>query len=301
VINIIAGFDFFGLEDGAICGSVFSFPSYNKIELSNSVVDNVYVTNDLTVTNTTTKPTQWGYYDVLNCEFEENLEGGSVEFNNSIIDHIQIQRRLASDLLWEVLATIDYISGTSELFNLTDIFIQNNAIYQYAMVPVSNGILGNQVLDPNIDITIDFDSTFLTDSTYNYQFLHDGKFDSITSNTATAILEPLDSQYPIVITNSLNYRSGRFSATLVSTYSINGTVNINQEYQLRQIILAFLNNKQPKLIRSLFGDNLLIMITDKPQITFLDGNIGIASVSFGFTEIGDGTDLTTLTLNGLVI
>jgi len=174
------------------------------------------------------------------------------------------------------------------------------------MVPVSNEILGNQVVtSPDLNVTALFDNNFLTDSSNNYQLIYDSKFDSLVNNVNTTIFEPLDSQYPIVVTNNLNYRSSRLSVTLVSDTSINNNisglpVSINQEYQLRQRIMSFINNRQPKLIRNMFGDNILIMITDKPQITYLDGNIGIASISFSFVEIG-GSDLTTLSLNGLVI
>lgn len=301
---MLIGYDMFGFEDGLIFHTSIALSSFNKVELSNSIVDNIYITKDLSITTTTIKPEQWGYNDVLNCPFENNsLEGGSVSFNGSIIDSLLLQRRLASDLLWETVKIIQYESGTSVLFNLTDNFVQNGETYQYAIIPVSNGILGNQIIaypDPNVIVS--FDSNFLTDSTNNYQLKYDNRFDSFTSNVNTTIFEPLDSQYPIVVTNSMNYRGSRLTVTLISdtTLTSNTGVSINQEYQLRQRIASFINNRQPKLLRSMFGDNMLIMVTDKPRITFLDGNIGIASISFSFVEIGN-SDVSTLALNGLVI
>jgi len=298
---MLVGFSFFGLDEGVIFGNAMVFSSFDRVEISNSIVDDIYITTDLTTINDTTKPTQWGYFDVLNCDFESSLEGGSVAFNGSLITKIIIQRRLASDLLWENLKTIDYISGTSVLYSLIDTFIQNDITYQYALVPISNDILGNQVTSPDPNVTAVFDGNYLTDSSNNYQLLYDSKFDSFTNNVNTSIIEPLDSQYPIVVTSDLNYRSSRLSATLVSDVSFNSDkVSINQEYKLRQRILSFINNRQPKLIRNMFGDNVLIMVTDKPEITYLDGNIGIASISFSFVEIGD-TKVSTLAINGLVI
>ena len=299
---MLIGYDMFGFEDGLIFNTSIVLPSFNKVELSNAIVDDIYITKDLSTTNTTTKPEQWGYFDVLNCDFELSLEGGSVSFNETIIDSLLIQRRLASDLLWETLKIITYESGTSLLFSLTDNFVQNDVTYQYAMIPVSNDILGNQITSPNPNVIASFDGNYLTDSNYNYKLLYDSKFDAFSYNTNSAILEPLDSQYPIVVTNAMNYRGSRLTVTLISDTTLTGNtgVSINQEYQLRQRIASFINNRQPKLLRSMFGDNMLIMVTDKPQITFLDGNIGIASISFSFVEIGN-SDVSTLVLNGLVI
>jgi len=299
---MLIGYDMFGLGDGLIFSTSISLPSFNKVELSNAIVDEVYVTKDLTTTTSIAKPTQWGYYDALDSKFENNLEGGSVAFGNSIIDSLLIQRRLASDLLWETLKTITYDSGTSLLFSLTDNFVQNDITYQYAMIPVSNGILGNQITSPNPNVVSVFEGNYLTDSNYNYKLLYDSKFDAFSYNTNSAILEPLDAQFPIVVTNSMNYRGSRLTVTLISdtTLTSNTGVSINQEYQLRQRIASFINNRQPKLLRTMFSDNLLIMVTDKPQITFLDGNIGIAQISFSFVEIGN-SDVSTLALNGLVV
>ena len=302
---MIVGFSFLGLDDGLIFGISVVLPSFNKVELSNGVIDNIYITKDLTTTTSTTKPTQWEYYDVLNSEFELSLEGGSVDFNGSIIDHLLIQRRLASDLLWKTIKTITYTSGTSLLFSLIDTFVQQDMTYQYALIPVSNQILGNQVVSPDPNVTASFDSNFLTDSTNNYKLKYDNKFDAFPYNQSTTVIEPLDSQFPIVITNSLNYRSSRLSALLISDASISNNISglspsINQEYQLRKQIIAFLSNKQPKLLRTMLGDNILIMIVDKPEITFRDDNSGLASISFSFVEIGN-SDLETLALNGLVI
>lgn len=296
---MLLGVDICGMNQGAIFDTTNFLGSYYSLQLENALIDDVYVSQDTTISSTPTKPTTWQSLDVLNADFNLSLEGGSISGNGQNITSVVLQNRNTNGLTWNTVATIPYVSGSSILFQYTDNYVQNGAQYQYQLIPYINSVQG--IIAPNsVYITASYDSTFITDKNNNYILMYDLKPGSIIYNQNSKIFEPLDSTYPIVQYGSLDYRSvDNISATLLSADTLNSSTGIviNSEVTLRQNLVAFLTNKQAKLLRSRQGDFMLVTLVNKPTISFATSQ-PIASVSFSMVEVG-GTDSATLMKFGL--
>ena len=295
---MLLGIDICGMYDGAIFNTTNFLGSYYSVQLENALVDDIYVTLNTAVSTTTVKPTSWASQDILNADFQNTLEGGSISGNGQYITSVAIQNRNTNGLIWDTVTTIPYVQGTSILFQYSDKYVQNGENYEYTLVPYINSVQG--IVAPNsVYITANFDATFLTDKNNNYMLMYDIKQGDITYNQNSKIFEPLDAQYPIIQYGSLNYRTGKISATLLSDTSLNSSTGfvINSEVVLRQNLIAFLTNRQAKLLRNRFGENILVTIVNKPSISFATSQ-PIATVNFEFIELNN-INSSTLSQYGL--
>ena len=196
---------------------------------------------------------------------------------------------------------IEYDPSERLLYEIIDKNIQNDFEYQYSLLPMAGDVLGNRVISD--EITADFEGIFLSDKNNNYKLMYNIETNAIQHNVANAILEPLNSQYPIIIDGNLDYRSGGVKALFVSTDTANrhdGKVSIKAEKLGRERLMKFLKNRKPKVLRQSNGETMLIRIVDKPQEEHMNNVNGIAYVSFSFVEIGS-MDSETLKANDILI
>jgi len=295
---VLLGIDICGMYDGAIFNTTNFLGSYYSVQLENALVDDIYVTVNTAVSTTTVKPTSWSSQDILNADFQNTLEGGSISGNGQYITSVVIQNRDANGLIWNTVTNIPYVQGTNVLFQYNDKYVQNGESYEYTLTPYINSVQGI-VAPVGVYITANFDATFLTDKNNNYMLMYDIKQGDITYNQNSKIFEPLDAQYPIIQYGSLNYRTGKISATLLSDTSLNSSTGfvINSEVVLRQNLIAFLTNRQAKLLRNRFGENILVTIVNKPSISFATSQ-PIATVNFEFIELNN-INSSTLSQYGL--
>ncbi len=299
---MIIGIDLFGykLHGNAFLTDVYH-PNYNKIELMNMVLDEIYIDEDVDIDNRTEKPDGWNYRTVLDAKLQGNLEGGSVQAGGVQIEQIRFQKRRSDELYWEDVGVIAYRPNEQLLYEVIDKFIQNDFTYQYSLVPYTANVMGNRVVSG--EITAYFEGVFLSDKNNNYRLLYDIETDDIEHNIASAILQPLNSKYPIVSYGETNYRSSGITATFLSAETVNrdnGTVSVKMEKLGRQKLMDFLTNQKPKALRHQNGEIILMNIIGNPR-EIPDNKInGKMSVSFNFVEVGS-TDSETLKQNDMLI
>ena len=298
---MILGYSMFHGKDNLVYKTNVYHPSYNKLELKNMTVDEIYIDEDITIPYTIDKPDGWNYRTVIDSKFNNSLEGGSVQANNFQIEKVRFQRRLTDEVEWQDVGEIEYKPDDQLLYEVIDKNIQNDFEYQYSILPITATVLGNRVVSDGI--VSEFEGIFLSDKNNNYRLLYNIETDSMQHNISTAILEPLNSQYPIVIDGNLDYRSGGIKALFVSTETANrndGKVTIRAEKLGRDRLMKFLKNRKPKVLRQPNGETMLVRVVDKPQEEYMNNITGIASVSFKFVEIG-GMDSETLKANDILI
>lgn len=298
---MILGYSMFHGKDNLVYKTNVYHPSYNKIELKNMIVDEIYIDEDITIPYTTDKSDGWNYRTVIDSKFNNSLEGGSIQANNFQIEKIRFQRRLADEVVWQDVGEIEYKPDDQVLYEVIDKNIQNDFEYQYSILPITATVLGSRVVSD--EIVSEFEGIFLSDKNNNYRLFYNIETDSMQHNISTAILETLNSQYPIVIDGNLDYRSGGIKALFVSTETANrndGKITIRAEKLGRDRLMKFLKNRKPKILRQPNGETMLVRIVDKPQEEYMNNITGIASVSFRFVEIG-GMDSETLKSNGMLI
>jgi len=298
---MIIGYNFFGEENNLIYKTEVYHPSYNKIELKNLTLDELFVDEDITIPCIVDKPDGWNYRTVLDAKFQNSLEGGSIQANNFQIEKIRFQRREVDDVEWHDVGEIEYKPNERLLYEMIDKNIQNNFEYQYSLLPITATVLGNRVTSD--EIIADFEGVFLSDKNNNYKLIYNIETDALQHNTSNAILEPLNAQYPIVIDGNLDYKSGSIKALFVSTDTANrhdGKVSIKSEKLKRDKLMKFLKNKKPKVLRQDNGETMLIRIVGKPEEEYVDNITGIAYISFKFVEVG-GMDSETLKANNMLV
>lgn len=295
------GFSIFGNKKDAVYKTTIPHNDYSRVELSNSVLDRLFIDEDITIPVDTNAPDGWGYRTVMHANFDKNIEGGSVQANNYSIDKIIFQRREVDEVDWQDIGAVEYNPNEQLLYEVIDKNIQNDFTYQYALQPVTSTVVGNRVVSD--EVTADFEGVFLSDKDSNYKLLYNIELDSISHNVANSIITPLNSKYPIVVDGGLDYRSGGLQSLFVTANTLDGDkqqVDIKAEKLSRDRLLRFLKNQKPKILRQSDGETMLIRVTNVPETTHVKGSKGLATVSFNYVEIGDMNE-ETLRANDMLI
>jgi len=295
---MLIGIDAF---DSSCFQTIVAFPSFYRIELSNSVVDEIYIDEDTEITDSIIKPVAWGFQTILDAPFsDDSLEGGSISSGNGlVIDHILFQKRKADELYWSNVSQIIY-DGTSTFYEAIDKYVACDFDYEYSLLPMVNGVQGNRVTSPTI--TALFDGVFLSDKDNNYSLIFDVEYGSREHVTQSTELMPLNAQYPTIVFGNSDYVKFDIKSTSVSdtTYNSGGKIDIKQEKLTRNKLLNFLKNKKPKIYRDGNGNIFLVSLLSNPTEEHQSGINGIAKVSFVLVEIGNYEDNDTLINAGLL-
>ena len=286
------GLDFYGLgESGTTFQTNIASSKYIGFGIRNCIVDEIYMDENINFEFSTTKPTEWNYSTILDAKFKGTLEAGNISGQGYSIQSIKIQKRKIDETKWIDVAVLPYNSSFED-YSIIDNYVANDESYIYALIPITSTVLGERVLSNQVDV--EFEGMFLSDKTHNYHLLYDVSVPNITHNTVSNVFELPASKYPIITTSQIDYVSFPVEATVVTEGSSYGQIDIKAEKRARENLMNFIKNRKPKVYRDDLGEIRLIMVTDKPQITPLDGARGIAKVSFSATEIGDINDSETL-------
>mgnify|MGYP001152849902 CR=1 FL=1 len=288
------GYDFLNLSNGAVFEDQIPITGITKIELFQGLIDDIYIDEDIAYPVTITKPSTWQYSTVLHAEFNETMEAGSVAAGGYTIDKIKLQKRQWNELEWSEVGELIYNPDDKLLYELYDTNVANDFVYQYSLIPMAAGVIGNRVT--STEITADFEGVFISDKDNNYHLLYDATVGDMAHFTPSAKLEPLGSKYPIVIYSNTDYTEWDVEATFISAHTIaeqqNRQVNIRMEQADRQQLLAFLKNKKPKIYRDIHGNLKLVTVINNPVESFKPEAEGIATLSLTLVEIGATDDET---------
>lgn len=298
---MIIGFNAFGEEDNLAFNNRLCHTDYSKLEITDGMIDHIYIDENITIPYSIEKPTNWMYQSVLLARFQNNLEGGSVEADNIQIEKIRFQRRQWDELEWQDVAEIDYVPNEKLLYEAIDKYVANDFVYQYSIVPMTSTILGNRVVSD--EITAKFEGVFISDKDSNYELLYDVELSDIESNTSNAIFEPQNARYPIVVHGNLDYASFDITSTFISAETVNSggnNIDIRMERLGRDRLLKFMKNGRPKIYRDHHGNLKLVSVVGNPKETPYNEIGGIAKLSFSLVEIGD-MDSETLRANNLLV
>ena len=129
-----------------------------SVKLQNGIYDELYMTKDMTKTYSTVIPTEWDFNTILHALFAGNLNCGNVDFAASQVSNVLIKRRKVGDFNWLTLANFEIENSDSFNFEFYDRFVRAKTEYEYAIVPVLNGIEGNLNINT---IKAEFEGLFL--------------------------------------------------------------------------------------------------------------------------------------------
>ena len=138
---------FFGSFLSADVMSVISTPTdidnINKIELSNGIYDELFVTNDVESELAETIQQEWDFNTILHATFDGNALAGNINWAIDTISDIAIKRRKVGEFDWITLETKEVNSFDDFSIVGIDKTAAPNFEYEYVVIPILNGIEGN--------------------------------------------------------------------------------------------------------------------------------------------------------------
>jgi hypothetical protein len=290
VVCLFLGLDFYG--DNIAYNTEIVISNIYNIQLMKSIVDEIKI--DDTIANyTNSAKEEWSYDTVLLGDFkDQSLEAGNIDNKGVAVEYIRFKKRRKSTLEWMNVADINY-NRLEQLYSYVDRFVQSTEEYEYAIVPLTSNIEGEE---STIEVYCEYDGLWLVDRSQGVKFFYNLEYSEIENVTKVGLFEPLQSKYPYTQTNATDYHSGSVSATIISDSTLSGDtngrqINIRQERLLRESIFAFLKNRKPKILKDGNGRYYLVMILGSPrELPNEDVAGAIANIEFEWIEIGDANN-----------
>jgi hypothetical protein len=272
----------------------------NQTKISNAIYDHFNITKDISATYTNNIPS-WDYNTVLDCNFEDNINGGNLNYTLAQITAIRFKRKQTGTNNWIQFADDFPINSLDDLhIIISDCFCASLENYDWALIPILDGIEGNYIIQ-NVDTN--FNGVFLADKNAIYRLFATVSYGSTVANKEIGKLTPIGSKYPIIISNgTIDYDSGSVNGQLLNTaYYQTRIIDRKAIVDYTNNFKKFCNNGKPKILKDWNGNAWLIMITSSPNINY-DNNygMGVTNISFNWDEQGDINNQQSLYKNGIV-
>lgn len=277
-----------------------SIENITQVQIQNGIYDEVYITKDVESSYSTNIP-EWDYNTIFDVKFHNNLTAGNLDFLSTQISEIRVKRRVKGTFNWITVGIFE-VHSFSDITNLVfnDYFNRNNVEYEYAFVPVVEGIEGQYIIN---DVFSQFDGIFIADINSIYKFYSDVSYGSSTRVQKVGVFEPIGKKYPIIVSNSLlNYNTGSVTGNILpKDYLINRVLDRFEMVEERKAIEDFLTTKTAKVLKDWNGNIWCVFVIDSPTVNYVANyGMGISSVSFSWTEIGDLDNQEDWDTNNLV-
>lgn len=296
----ICGYDFFR-DENTLNPSPLRNAIFTSTKLENGIFSHWYVTRDVDSPYSSEEPTLWEYLTVMDANFDGTLQAGNVGYVLDNIDGIKVKRRKINEYDW---ITLNYVSaeelGTTLSFTLNDNLNQNDIEYEYAFVPVSQGIEGNYITNT---IKSKFNGVFICDAESIYKFYTNVSYGTNERVQQIGVFEPFGRKYPVVVSNALlNYETGSFKGDILNNdFLQTRKINEKEIVEKRKQIVDFLTNKKAKILKDWNGNLWLIFITDNIQTDYVNNtSMSLVNVEAQWTEVGDANSGNDLYLNGIL-
>ena len=298
---MICGYDFCK-DENTLNPTPLSSSNYNFTMLKNGIFSHWYVTNNAEYSYSSDEPTVWDYLTIMNANLNGNLQAGNISLLGDDIEGIKIKRRKIDSYDW---ITLKYIPVDelfeSTTFSFNDYLNQNDTTYEYAFVPIINGVEENYITNT---IASKFEGVFICDSETIYKFYNGVQYGSLERVQKIGVLEPFGSKYPVVVSNGMiNYSKSSLKGTILNNDFENSHIIRRKEIvEKRETLLNFFTNKKAKILKDWNGNFWLMIIVDSPSVEFVNNyGMGISNISANWVEIGDPYNQQDLYNTGLLI
>lgn len=298
---MICGYDFCK-DENTLNPTPLSSSNYNFTMLKNGIFSHWYVTNDGEYSYSPEEPTVWDYLTIMNANLNGNLQAGNVSLLGDDIEGIKVKRRKIDSYDW---ITLKYIPVNelfeSTTFSFNDYLNQNDTTYEYAFVPIVNGVEENYITNT---IASKFEGVFICDSETIYKFYNGVQYGGLERIQKIGVLEPFGSKYPVIVSNGMiNYSKSSLKGTILNNDFENSHIIRRKEIaEKREILLNFFTNKKAKILKDWNGNFWLMIIVDSPFVEFVNNyGMGISNISANWIEIGDPYNQQDLYNTGLLI
>ena len=268
--------------------------------LQNGIFDHFNVTRNVAFDYSSIIPTDWDLDTIMNADFKGNASAGNVSQVAAGITSVRVKRRVKGTFDWITIKQIPISKPEDLSFVVTDNLNAYNIEYEYAFVPVMEDVEGSYIIE---SILSKFEGVFVCDVDTVFKFHAGIEYNNNTSNQQVGVFQPYNRKYPVVVSNSImNYQTGSIGGwVLPNDFDDNRNPSRIAITKEKEVLLKFLLNKKPKIIKDMNGNSWLVYFTGNPTLSY-DNNYGqgMVKVSAEWTEVGDPNDKTDLYENGLI-
>ena len=272
--------------------------TYTKVQ--NGIFDHFNVSRDTSFDYNSIIPTDWDMNTLMNADFAGNVSAGNVAQVAAGVTSVRVKRRIKGTFNWITIREIPVSKPEDLSFVITDNLNAYNVEYEYAYVPMMEDVEGNYIVE---SILSKFEGVFICDIDTVFKFYAGVEYDTNDAIQQVGVFQPYNRKYPIVVSNSImQYQTGSIGGwVLPEDYEDTHVFDRSKIVKEKEVLLNFLMNKKPKILKDMNGNNWLVYFTGNPSVTY-DNNYGqgMLKVSANWTEVGDPNDKTDLYENGLI-
>lgn len=283
---IFIGYDFFADESALDYVPIPQDTEY-KLELNNSVVDELYVSSNITY-DMSAVPPSWDFDTAIHAQFNNSLTAGNVDYMVSEVTALRLKRREIGTYEWLTLA--EFPVSTIEDMNVTyvDRFAETNKEYEYMLIAITSSVEGS-FNSSSVESLFDGIAISEKDTTYR-AFVYD--YVPTERNQITSVITTLKGRYPYVIKNAeTNYTSGQIHAAFFPIVGCEFNYNYLENTAHREELTDFLTNGRPKVIKLDDGRSWIANIVDNVSHS-ADGLV--LYTDFNFVQTGDANNMDDL-------
>lgn len=272
--------------------------TYTKVQ--NGIFDHFNVSRDTSFDYNSIIPTDWDMNTLMNADFAGNVSAGNVAQVAAGVTSVRVKRRIKGTFNWITIREIPVSKPEDLSFVITDNLNAYNVEYEYAYVPMMEDVEGNYIVE---SILSKFEGVFICDIDTVFKFYAGVEYNGDDAIQQVGVFQPFNRKYPIIVSNSIiQYQTGSIGGwVLPEDYEDTHVFDRSKIVKEKEVLLNFLMNKKPKIIKDMNGNNWLVYFTGNPSVTY-DNNYGqgMLKVSAKWTEVGDSNDKTDLYENGLI-
>ena len=272
--------------------------TYTKMQ--NGIFDYFNVSRDTSFDYSSIIPTDWDINTLMNADFAGNVSAGNVGQLATGITSIRVKRRIKGTFDWITIREIPVSKPEDLSFVITDNLNAYNVEYEYAYVPMMEDVEGSYIIE---SILSKFEGVFICDVDTVFKFYAGVEYDTNDAVQQIGVFQPYNRKYPIIVSNSvMQYQTGGVGGWILpEDYEDTHVFDRSKIVKEKEVLLNFLMNKKPKILKDMNGNNWLVYFTGNPSVTY-DNNYGqgMLKVSAQWTEVGDPNDKTDLYENGLI-
>ena len=304
----LLGYNFL-LDGDALNPSPTNIGNVGKVILRNSDYREIYATAEINENIDTTLPTDWDIYTLMLDNFSDlsknyeqdgvlRLNAGSIDTDINQISAIRIKRRKLNEFNWVTIYEKQINNADDLYFSGVDYFAANEEEYEYAWTIVFQGQEGQYITN---SVESKFNGVFICDADTIYKFYAGVSYGPSQQTQLVGIYNPIGQKYPIYVTNgATNYQTGVLTGKIVGNYEDTGVFNRKEMVQQKNELIAWLTNKQAKILKDWNGNMWLCFVTGAPSVSYDSqwGN-GMMEISFQYGEVGDPNNVEDMQNVGL--
>ena len=295
----LVGYNFYS-DGNALDPTPTNINNLTSTKAQNGIFDHFNVSRDTSFDYNMIIPTDWNINTLMNADFNGNVSAGNVDQVASGITSIRVKRRIKGTFDWITIREIPVTSSEDLSFVITDNLNAYNVEYEYAYVPMMEDVEGSYIIE---SIVSKFEGVFICDVDTVFKFYAGVEYDGNDAVQQVGVFQPFNRKYPIIVSNSImQYQTGSIGGwVLPEDYEDTHVFDRSKIVKEKEVLLNFLMNKKPKIIKDMNGNNWLVYFTGNPTITYDNSyGQGMVKVAAQWAEVGDPNDKTDLYENGLI-